>query len=217
MILPELPKVRERQEMLHRSRRYFLKASECYAYLRQQKGFALVPGHKLRAALREHLTHKEWGRGQTYIAKPGRSHRPECDIRMENGIWGSFQRDDAQELGWGFVERYSYQCLQAIAGFMPFCCPVCAGDENPLRYEHRLPHYPNQQQLICLTCWEKWKGFCNQPFHELDDLIKDLNREITNAQKRKSQRRKADQQLGDSHAEGNVRHPGPEAVAHPSL
>lgn len=214
MILPELSKIRRRRDMLHRSRKYFLRASEVYAMLRLQSGFALVPGHTMRSALRDHLS----GYGRQYISMPGQFHRPECDLTIESGIYGSFQIDDAQNAGCKIVERYSYDCLSFAARHMPFCCPVCSSSENPLSdFEHRLPIYHRTQQLICLSCWQRWKDFCNQPFYELEELIHKLNQEIYHAQRRQSQRRKANQQLGNPYTQGDVRLLGSETVTDPSL
>lgn len=208
----DLPKVRRRGQMLHCCRKYFLKASEVYAMLRQQQaGFANVPGHVFRRAIREHLLHSDWNMGRRYLSRPGHFHLPECDVTDDWG-WGCALGENdrrVRDLGWRVVRRYSHRCVEFIAPWMPFCCPRCGGGENPLKAGFYLPPVATGKQLICLDCWETIKAFCTQTpavISEIDDLIKKLNKEITNAHQRRRERRGASQQFRGESAGRDVRY-----------
>jgi hypothetical protein len=161
------------------NRRYYLKASEIYAKVMKQSGFAACGGHRIRAALREHLV------GRIYFSPPGQMHNPAAD---EQSIFGD--RVCPNELsmrseGWRGVNRYSYERIMAVATRLPFRCPICAGEENPLaRWEHQLP-YADDEQLICQRCWKGYAVGIDALLDKIEALVKKLNKGIENAQRRK--------------------------------
>lgn len=208
MIFPELPKLKARRLILHRSRKYFLKQSEVYAVLRTQRGFAKVAGHVLRSALRRELTGGFANYGNMYLSRPGERHRPEADIVLD---WGhNFCAGHDTKDGLKYLTRYSYDDVSFVAARMPFQCPVCDANENPLNdWTYRLPVYWQEKQLICLGCWQKWTDFCQRtPIEliEIDDLIKKLNKEITDVTKKRRERHRAEKELRCQVSERDVRH-----------
>lgn len=219
MSCPELPKIRERRQDMHNSRKYFLKASEVYAVLRTQRGYQAIAPCRFRAALRRVLYGSQFTLGTMYLSRPGKHHLPERDIVLN---WGHNAYDGRHTKdGSKYLTRYSYQDIGFIAGELPFCCPMCGGSENPLQsLEYDLPVYWQEEQLICLKCWQRWTDFCQHTpikLIEIDDLIKQLNREINNVTKERRERRRAAEKLGGSIAERDVRHTGSEAISDPCI
>ena len=179
MSYPELPKVRERRQYMHGRREYFYKASEVYAKLMTQPCFALCGGHKIRAALREHLS------GRLYMSPPGRLHDP-CDDEqfLDTFINHECPREQACRPNHRFVERYNWGSIVRVARDLPFACPVCGSIENPLKtYDGNFPWYANEQ-IVCLRCWEAYAWKIEDRIENVEELIRKLNKGIQNAQKR---------------------------------
>jgi hypothetical protein len=196
------------------NRRYYLKASDIYAQIMSQRGYAACGGHAIRRYLREHLS------GRTYIAHPGKRHLVSHD-EIQQTPWAN--QPYPHELkrhppGSHFVERYhrDHEATR-VARELPFRCPLCASDKNPLASgEYRVPYRPGEQ-IVCVACWE---GIAWRIEVELDDikqLIIKLNKEIGNAQERKRGSRQRREGAGSPRPGRHLRHDGPAEVAHPGI
>lgn len=196
------------------NRRYYLKASEVYAKIMSQLCYAACGGHVIRRLLREHLT------GRHYIAQAGYSHLPSHDSAQQTP-WAT--QPYRYELKWHppgarFVERYHCDCAaHEVAEYLPFRCPLCSSDKNPIGGgTGRIPRYPGEQ-LVCVACWEGIVWRIDEELDGIIRLVKKLNKEIVNAQERKRDPNKRVKARGGQRAGRHLRHDGPEEVAHPGL
>jgi hypothetical protein len=192
-------------------RRYYMKASAVYGKLMQQAGFAACGGSRIRRALREAL--KPLGRA--YLSPPGYFHDPVHD--EQTGFYDVRQQPEAlgYPAGTRVVERYSWQCIVAVAHHMPFQCPLCGGNESPLAdLNWSLPWF-DEEQLICLRCWNGYGPEMEARLEDIEKRIKKLNKGIENVKQRRRQahERAALAASGDQATGGDLRHAGSAHVA----
>jgi hypothetical protein len=197
------------------NRRYYLKASAVYGKLMQQVCFAACGCARIRAALREELKHY----GRCYLSPPGKTHNPAYD--EQTGFYCKIQRPEALGYAPGtrVVERYSWVCIKRVAEYLPFICPICGSNENPLTETHWSLPWFDEEQLICLRCWRAYERDIEALCEEIDKRIKKLNKGIENVKqcRRQARERAAQPAPGDQTAGGNLRHAGSENVADQSV
>lgn len=182
MSYPELPKVRERRQWMHGRREYYYKASEVYAKLMTQPCFALNGGHKIRAALREHLH----GYGRLYMSPPGQLHDPCYDKQfLDTFVNYECPREQACRPDHAFVERYNWQSVLYAARHIPFICPICGSTDNPLGTKDCSFPWDIGEQIVCIKCWEAYAWKLDDRIDEIETAITKLNKGIRDVQERK--------------------------------